>query len=104
MTAPAARTPTLGQSVIPIGVLIALLAGSVALFGDGSSGGPNQIALILAAGVAMLLGIRLGHPWAAIERGIVRGISLSLGAVLILLVVGSLIGAWILSGTVPTMI
>ena len=104
MTTPAPRAPTLTEALIPIIVLVALLAGSVVLFGDGSSGGPNQIALILAAGVATLMGARLGHPWASLERGIVKGISLSLGAVLILLVVGSLIGAWILAGIVPTMI
>ncbi len=99
-----ARTPTLGQSLLPVGVLIVQLAGSVALFGDGSSGGPNQIALILSAAAAAIIGLRLGFSWAELERGIVRGISLSMGAVLILLVVGSLIGAWILAGIVPTMI
>lgn len=43
--ASAARTPTLGQALVPIALLVALLAGSVYLFGDGSSSGPNQIAL-----------------------------------------------------------
>lgn len=38
------------------------------------------------------------------EAGIVDGISLAMGAMLILLMVGSLIGTWILAGTVPTMI
>ena len=104
MTDPSARPPSLAISLVPVLVLMGLLAASVALFGDGSSGGPNQIALILAAGVASLIGVRLGLPWRAIEKGIVHGISLSLGAVLILLVVGALIGSWILAGVVPTMI
>ena len=98
------RAPSLFQSLIPVLVLVGLLASSVYLFGDGSSGGPNQIALILAAGVGIILGIANGFSWKEIERGIVHGISLSLGAVLILLVVGSLIGSWILAGIVPTMI
>jgi NhaC family Na+:H+ antiporter len=98
------REPALLQALLPVLVLIALLAASVALFGDGSSAGPNQIALILAAMVGGLVGWRLGYSWQELQRGIVRGISLSMGAVLILLVVGSLIGTWILSGTVPTMI
>ena len=96
------RQPSLAQSLIPILVLIALLAASVYLFGDGSSGGPNQIALILAAGVGIIVGISNGFSWKAIEHGIVHGISLALGAILILLVVGSLIGSWILAGIVPT--
>jgi len=98
------QKPSLALSLLPIGVLIVLLAGSVALFGDGNSGGPNQIALIMAAAVAATIGIRLGHPWADIEAGIVHGISLSMSAVLILLIVGALIGSWILAGIVPTMI
>jgi NhaC family Na+:H+ antiporter len=87
-----------------VGVLIGFLAASVYLFGDGSSQGPNQIALMLSAGVAAVIGVRLGYPWRELERGIVRGISLSMAAILILLVVGALIGSWILAGVVPTMI
>jgi Na+:H+ antiporter, NhaC family len=98
------RAPSLLVSLIPVASLIALLAASVALFGDGSSGGANQIALILAAAVAILIGVLHGHRWADLERGIVHGISLSLGAVIILLTVGALIGSWILAGIVPTMI
>lgn len=98
------RQPSLLESVLPVAVLIGLLASSVALFGDGSSSGPNQIALLLAAATAAVVGIRLGHTWHSLEEGIVHGISLSLKAVLILLVVGALIGSWILAGVVPTMI
>ncbi len=98
------RAPSLAVSSLPVLVLIGLLASSVYLFGDGSSGGPNQIALMLAAGVGIVLGLRLGFSWKELEQGIVHGISLSMAAVLILLVVGSLIGTWILGGVVPTMI
>jgi NhaC family Na+:H+ antiporter len=98
------RQPSLLQSLIPVVSLIVLLAASVYLFGDGSSGGPSQIALILAAAVGAVIGIANGYSWKDLEAGIVHGISLSLGAVLILLVVGSLIGSWILAGIVPTMI
>ncbi len=98
------KSPSLLQSLIPIVFLIGLLAASVYLFGDGSSGGASQIALVLSAAVAATIGALNGYSWSALERGIVHGISLSLGAVLILLVVGSLIGSWILAGIVPTMI
>ena len=96
--------PTLGQALLPVAVLIVLLASSVYLFGDSSSSGPNQIALILSGGLAVLLGLRNGYAWKEMERGMVNGISLAMGALLILLAVGSLIGTWILAGTVPTMI
>ena len=98
------RPATTLQALGPTGLLTALLAGSVYLFGDESSSGPNQIALILAAAAAAVVGLRNGHPWGGIEHGIRRSISVSMGAILILLVVGALIGTWILAGVVPTMI
>ena len=98
------REPTLGQALTPVALLIGLLASSVYLFGDSSSSGPNQIALILAAGLTIIIGLRNGYTWKEMEKGMVDGISLSMGALLILLAVGSLIGTWILAGIVPTMI
>ncbi|AWB57908.1 MULTISPECIES: Na+/H+ antiporter NhaC [unclassified Colwellia] len=98
------RQPSMLDSLIPIIVLICLLIAGVTFFGDSSSSGPNQIALLLATGVAAVIGLKNGHKWHAMEKAIIHGISISLGAVLILLAVGSLIGTWLLSGTVPTMV
>ena len=84
--------------------LVALLGVSVFLYGGDSSYGPNQIALLLAAGVAGLVGLRLGLYWKEIEEAMVEGITLALRACLILLAVGSLIGSWMLAGTAPTVI
>lgn len=98
------REPTLAQALLPVGVLIALLASSVYLFGDGSSAGPNQIALILAAAVGVIVALRNGYTWTQVETGIVHGITLAMRAILILLVVGAVIGSWIAAGVVPTMI
>jgi NhaC family Na+:H+ antiporter len=98
------KQASLLDALIPIISLIVMLFASFYLYGDSSSGGANQIALILAAAIATLVGVKNGFTWKEIEAGIVNGISSSLGAILILLMVGSLIGCWILSGTVPTMI
>jgi Na+:H+ antiporter, NhaC family len=98
------RQPSMLDALIPIAVLVVLLSSSVILFADDSSYGPNQIALLLAMGVAAIIGLKNGYKWKEIEEGIVHGISLSLGAVLILLSVGALIGTWLLSGTVPMLI
>lgn len=98
------RKPSLLEALVPITVLIVLLGFSVYFFGEDASYGPNQMALILSAGVAVLLGLRLGFTWRELEKGMVEGISLATGAILILLVVGSLIGTWILAGIVPSMI
>ena len=95
--------PSLLDALIPVVVLIAMLAAAVYAFGLDSFG-PNQVALIMAAAVAALIGIKNGISWAEIERGMIDTISVSLQSILILLMVGSLIGSWILSGTVPSMI
>ncbi|WP_404402932.1 Na+/H+ antiporter NhaC [Idiomarina seosinensis] len=98
------KQPTLTQALIPLFALIIMLGSSVYFFGEDSSYGPNQIALWVAAGIAMLVGFRNGFTWVQIEEGITEGISVALGAMLIILAVGSLIGTWLLSGTVPTLI
>lgn len=81
-----------------------MLATSVWLFGDNSSYGPNQIALLIAASAAALVGMTNGQRWPEIQEGIVQGISVALGAILIILTVGALVGTWLLAGIVPTMI
>lgn len=95
--------PSLLDALIPVIVLISMLAGTVYVFGLDSFG-PNQVALIMAAAVAAMIGIKNGISWYEIEQGMIHTISLSLQSILILLMVGSLIGSWILSGTVPSMI
>jgi NhaC family Na+:H+ antiporter len=98
------RAPSFIDALIPVLSLIIMLSAAVYFFGDNSAGGPNQIALLLASGIAMLIGIKNGFKWPDIEQAMVKGVSISLGAIFILLAVGSLIGTWLLSGTVPTMI
>lgn len=92
------------DAFIPIFVLVCLLGSAVYLYGDNSSSGPNQIALLFATFTAALVGLKNGYTWRLLEEAMIKGITLSLGAILILLMVGALIGTWLLSGTVPTLI
>jgi Na+:H+ antiporter, NhaC family len=85
---PTRPQPSLAAALIPVVVLVALLGSAVALYGDGAASGPNQLALLLAAMVAAAIGWRQGYDWDTLQRGIVHGISLSTGAILILLLVG----------------
>lgn len=98
------KEPSLVEALIPIVVLIALLTINVVVFGADAIGGPNQIALLLSAAVAGIISYRLGYKWSAIEQSIVKSISSAMAAMLILLVIGSLAGTWLLSGIVPAMI
>ena len=68
----AKRTPTLLDALIPVGALIVLLASAVYLYGSDSSAGANQIALILGASAAVLVGLKNGYNWKEIESGIVH--------------------------------
>ncbi|MFU8815253.1 MAG: Na+/H+ antiporter NhaC [Pseudomonadales bacterium] len=101
---PEPRQASAADVVATIGTTVGLLALSVALFGSDSSDGANQIALVIGAVIATAVGIKNGHSWGAIERNIVNGIATAMPAMLILFSVGSLIGVWMLSGTVPSMI
>ncbi len=98
------RQASVVDVTVTIGITVSLLALSVAIFGSDSSSGANQIALVIGAVLASAVGIKNGHRWTVIERNIVDGIATAMPAILILFSVGSLIGIWMLSGTVPSMI
>lgn len=98
------RKPSLLEALIPIIFLIILLSFNVYFFGDATLDGSNQIALILAAAVAALLALRMGFNWSHMLDGVVNSISSAMSSILILLLIGSLAGTWLLSGIVPAMI
>tara|TARA_A100001015_G_scaffold320421_1_gene446710 strand:+ start:1443 stop:2885 length:1443 start_codon:yes stop_codon:yes gene_type:complete len=98
------REPTLLEAFVPVIFLIILLSINVGIFGDSALDGSNQIVLILSAAAAALVAGRLGYKWNEIQDGIVRSISSAMTSLLILLLIGSLAGTWLLSGIVPAMI
>ncbi|OEG63005.1 MAG: Na+/H+ antiporter NhaC [Halanaerobium sp. MDAL1] len=63
-----------------------------------------ETALVLGAMTAALFGLYLGLSWKEIESGMINGIKNALGASLILIIIGMVIGSWILSGTIQTMV
>ena len=50
------REPNLLEALIPLIILIALLSFNVVIYNDTATSGPNQIALIIGAVVAALIG------------------------------------------------
>lgn len=94
------RKPSLGLAAAILVVVAAMIASSAVLWEV-----DIHIALILGAIIAGLCGIFiLKFEYADIEKGIIEGIMTSLQANLILWTVGVLIGVWISSGVVPSMI
>jgi Na+:H+ antiporter, NhaC family len=98
------KRPTLLQAFIPIVFLIVLLTLNVLYFGEDTLSGANQIALLLAATLAGLIAIRLKLNYQFVLSQVVKSIGSAMPAILILLMIGSLAGTWLLSGVVPVLI
>jgi NhaC family Na+:H+ antiporter len=100
---PVDRTPRrpipFGVAILPL-IAVALLLG----IGYGVYKIKPQVLLIAAAFLTGLLGAVLKFTWAEMEQGIVESIRKALPAILIMLTVGVLIGAWMASGTIPMII
>ena len=99
------RKPTLLEAIIPILFLILFLGFNVlGVFGNDALSGANQISLLSAAAIASLVAIRLGMRWEDIQKGMASSVHTAMPAIFILLVIGALVGTWVLSGIVPAMV
>ena len=86
-------------SLIPVIFLILTLTLVIGIFKQEA-----HIPLILASAVASSIAIYYKHSWKEIQEGMLLGIHLAMGAMLILMIIGVMIGTWILGGIVPSMI
>ncbi len=93
------QTPSFGVSLIPL-IAMGLLLG----VGYGVYKIRPQVLLVAAAFITGCMGLILRFKWEDMERGIVDSIHKAMPAILIMLCVGILIGAWIASGTIPMVI
>ena len=91
------RVPSVLEASIYLVLVIAVVVAGIRL-GIGS-----QMSLFLGAVVAMVTGLLLGVPWSEIQESMLKVINNSMVAILILLIVGIMIGAWIIGGTVPSL-
>lgn len=94
----------MGMAIVPVAALIGLVALAFYLFGDAGIEGPNQVALAVAAMVAVLVGWLRGHPLDKMRDAAVHSVGAGLGAIFILFAVGALIGTWAMSGTLVAMV
>lgn len=63
-----------------------------------------HIPMFIGVIIAAIVSLALGYSWKEIENMMVDGISKAMQSILILAIVGMMIGVWLLSGTIPTMI
>ncbi|HLR02876.1 MAG TPA: Na+/H+ antiporter NhaC [Virgibacillus sp.] len=86
-------------ALIPILSLILSAACAVFIWDSGMHI-PLIIGAIAAAGVAIMK----GWTWREVENMMVQGVSRALPAAFILMIIGTIIGTWIASGVIPTII
>ncbi|WP_306154313.1 Na+/H+ antiporter NhaC [Roseovarius sp. MMSF_3281] len=94
------RKPSLGLALVPVVLTLLVLGIQLFYFGDFTP----HIPLAIGLAITGLVGLYLGHNWGNMEAGVFRVINVSLPSVSVLIVVGMIIGVWIASGTVPTLI
>ncbi len=93
------RKPYLWESLLCLLFLVVALSVTLIVLG-----GDPQIPLIAAAIFTALIALRTGVSWKDLEKGGIEGITTGLKAIVILLVIGMIIGAWMLAGVVPAMV
>lgn len=87
------------KSVIVFVFTFAAILCGIKFFGTSA-----HMPLVLAACVASIVGAASGYSWKEMEEGMSETIKASAPAILIMLIIGMVIGTWILGGVVPTMI
>ncbi|UQD56701.1 Na+/H+ antiporter NhaC [Flavobacterium sp. K5-23] len=95
---------SIGEALIPVIALIIMLGFNVFVYGDEALSGSNQFVLLLGGAVAAIVGFFNKVSYKKMMDEVAENIKSTVGAVLILLMVGSLAGTWLISGIIPTMI
>ena len=93
------RDPYFWEAVISIVGLILFISLAILRYET-----DPHVAILLGVIVAAVVGLRAGFTYKEIETGMLNGITNSLQAIVILAIIGILIGVWILSGVVPTLL
>lgn len=93
------RQPKIWHALISFLALVLVMSIGIAYY-EVDPHVPMFIGVIVAAVVSLSLGFK----WGEIEGMMISGISKAMQAILILAIVGMMIGVWLVSGTIPTMI
>lgn len=91
--------PKVWQALLSFIVVIGVMAIGIIVYGV-----DPHIPMIIGAAFAAVMAHFIGFKWKFIEKSMFDGIYSALQAVVILAIIGVLIGVWLVSGVVPTMI
>lgn len=99
------KNPPIIVSLLVILFLVGMLVLTIKTFGVDSLEGGSQISLLITSGLCILLGLTcFGRSWDDFETQIKESVGGIGSAVIILLIIGALGGAWMISGVVPSLI
>jgi Na+:H+ antiporter, NhaC family len=98
------RTPSMFASLLVMGVMIALILLSVALFGSEVADGALQVSMTLATLFALCVAFYYGFRGSVISDAILSGVNGTIGTVFVVIAIGTLIGALYLSGAVAAIV
>ncbi|TQR44632.1 Na+/H+ antiporter NhaC [Paenibacillus popilliae] len=93
------RQVSIGLALLPILALMAAGAASISIWKAGMF-----IPLMIGIIVTVIVGVISGYKWDELQDMMVNGVSKAMPAIFILLVIGMIVGTWISSGVIPTMI
>ncbi|WP_257350956.1 Na+/H+ antiporter NhaC [Pseudalkalibacillus decolorationis] len=93
------KRPTFLQALIPLLILTVAAALSIFVWKAGMF-----VPLFAGVTATAILGVFLGFKWSELEKFLMEGVSRALTSVFILMLIGTIVGTWILSGVIPTLI
>ena len=93
------RMPKLWEALLVLGLLIAVLAVGIIVYGV-----DPHIPMFVGTIAAALMALHLGYKWSEVEKSMLDGIYKALQSIIILAIIGILTGVWLDAGVVPTMI
>ena len=93
------KKPSFFLAVLPILAMILLLGVGYAVMGLSP-----EVLMLVSAAVAAVIAVSLGYTWDDIMNSIVGKLSKTMPAIFILIIVGFLIGSWMIGGTIPMMV
>lgn len=93
------KIPSFGASLFVLLFLFVAMAISVLWLNI-----PVHVTLILTILVAAIVAMRSGYTWTEVQKAMLYGADLAMLPMLILMIIGVVIGTWVASGTIQTLI
>lgn len=93
------RKPKIWEALVPIvGMALIIVYSMLVLKVD------PHIPIVISTILAGFMALRVGCSWSEVREGMIESIYRAVEALIIVMIVGMLIGSWVLAGSVPAMI